>query len=201
MDADLVDPLTDTMAIDESASFLIDGAMSVERMKKLIACNYEWALNTDYDCTDAIARFWYVSEEKLEPRLGERYTEPGAELEQPFAAGRDVASLYHTLNEAADHDSLADVLLLHPEHRHTVRRVQIAARFPYAEIRDNLISADMVPIDLLRCKLSFFGATRFDPRSDRWVRITMYKDAPFPDELGRVPSDDWAFPPNHSASA
>ena len=54
---------------------------------------------------------------------------------------------------------------------------------PYAEIQDNLIAADMLPIDILRCKLSFFGATRFDPRSDRWVRICMYQDAPFPHEL------------------
>ncbi len=68
-----------------------------------------------------------------------------------------------------------------------MRRVQITARHPYAEIRDNLISADLMPIDLLRCKLSFFGASRFDPRSDRWVRICMYQDAPFPHELLREP--------------
>jgi hypothetical protein len=192
---DLVDGLADTMGVDENASFRIDGAMSVSRTRELIERDYKWALATDYEGADAIARFWYVSEEKLEPRLGERYTEPGADLEQPLAAGRDVASLYRALSEAADDDSLANVLLLHPEHRHAARRVQIAARYPYAEIRDNLISAGMVPVDLLRCKLSFFGATRFDPRSDRWVRITMYKDAPFPDELGQIPADDWAFPP------
>ncbi len=110
-----------------------------------------------------------------------------------------MADLYHALGKAK-YDSLAEILLLHPKHRHTVRRVQIAARYPYSEIRDNLISARMVPIDLLRCKLSFFGATRFDPRSDRWVRITMYKDAPFPDELGQFPADDWAFPPVHAVN-
>ena len=33
---------------------------------------------------------------------------------------------------------------------------------PYAEIQDNTIAADMQPIDLLRCKLSFFGASKFD---------------------------------------
>lgn len=197
---DLVDELADTMGIDENASFHIDGAMSVGQFRGLIERDYAWALNTDYETGAAIARFWYVSEEKLEPRLGERYAEPGAELEQPFATGRDVASLYRVVNESADSESLAGLLLRHPEHRHTVRRVQIAARYPYAEIRDNLISSEMVPIDLLRCKLSFFGATRFDPRSDRWVRITMYKDAPFPDELGKVPADDWAFPPIHAAS-
>jgi hypothetical protein len=197
---DLVDELADTMGIDEITSFRIDGAMSVKQLEKLIERDYAWALDTDYERTEAAARFWYVSEEKLEPRLGERYTEPGADLEQPFAAGRDVADLYRALNETPGDDSLANLLLARPEHRHAARRVQIAARYPYAEIRDNLISEKMLPIDLLRCKLSFFGATRFDPRSDRWVRITMYKDAPFPDELGQVAADDWAFPPIHAAS-
>jgi hypothetical protein len=197
---DLVDELADTMGIDEITSFRIDGAMSVKQLEKLIERDYAWALDTDYERTEAAARFWYVSEEKLEPRLGERYTEPGADLEQPFAAGRDVADLYRALNETPGDDSLANLLLARPEHRHAARRVQIAARYPYAEIRDNLISEKMLPIDLLRCKLSFFGATRFDPRSDRWVRITMYKDAPFPDELGQAAADDWAFPPIHAAS-
>jgi len=76
----------------------------------------------------------------------------------------------------------AEFLLAHPEHRHTARRVQNLASRPYAEIQDNLIAADMLPIDILRCKLSFFGATKFDPRSDRWVRICMYQDAPYPHE-------------------
>ena len=43
--------------------------------------------------------------------------------------------------------------------------------------------AEMLPIDLLRCKLAFFGATRFDPRSDRWVRISLFQGAPYPDDL------------------
>ena len=88
-----------------------------------------------------------------------------------------------------------DVLLAHPDHRHTARRAQIVARCPYAEIRDNLVAAELVPVDLLRCKLSFFVAIRFDPHSHRWVRITMYKGAPFPDELDRCEADDRALPP------
>lgn len=198
---DLVDELADTMVVDEGATFRIDGGMSANEMKGLIERDYPWAIETNFHEKESTARFWYVSEEKLEPRLGERYAEPGAELEQPYAAGRDVANFHRTLGGTAPDTSLADVLLAHPEHRHIARRIQIAARHPYAEIRDNLIAADMVPIDLLRCKLSFFGATRFDPRSDRWVRITMFKDAPFPDELGHGSADDWAFPPVQAASS
>jgi len=49
---------------------------------------------------------------------------------------------------------------------------------------------------MLRCKLSFFGATAFDPRSDRWVRISMFRGAPFPEEYAKTTLvDDWAWPP------
>ena len=51
---------------------------------------------------------------------------------------------------------------------------------------------------MLRCKLSYFGATRFDPRSDRWVRIIMFRHAPFRHELDGLPDDtvdDWGYPP------
>ena len=73
-----------------------------------------------------------------------------------------------------------------------MRRVQVMARHPYGEIRDNLVDASMRPIDMLRCKLSFFGCTRFDPRSDRWLRITMFQGAPFPSDPSPWP-DDWIY--------
>ena len=65
---------------------------------------------------------------------------------------------------------------------------------PYGEIRDNTISAEVMPIDMLRAKLSFFGATHFDPRSDRWVRICMYAGAPYPEELVPETADMWVYP-------
>jgi hypothetical protein len=51
-----------------------------------------------------------------------------------------------------------------------------------------------MPIDMLRCKLSFFGATKFDPRSDRWVRICMFSGAPYPDEMTPTSCDLWVYP-------
>jgi hypothetical protein len=197
---DLVDALADCMDADEAAAFAIDGSVSVAEMLESVQALYPWALQADYEADDGQARFWYVSEEKLEPRLGERFAEPGAEREQPLATGRDIAALAKALGEHDGEDSMAGFLLAHPEHRHAARRAQIAARYPFSEIRDNLIAADMLPIDMLRCKLSFFGATAFDPRSDRWVRISMYRGAPFPGELaGIADADDWAWPPQKAA--
>jgi hypothetical protein len=75
-----------------------------------------------------------------------------------------------------------------------IKRFQLAEMTPYGEIRDNLLGEDCLPIDILRCKLSFFGAIKFDPKSDRWTRITMYQGAPGFDELDRGNADSWAFP-------
>jgi hypothetical protein len=177
----LVDALSQRMFVDEPSAVAIDAQMSAGRLRDLIEQHYGYVLETDFDDVSATARFWYTSEEKLEPRLGERYEEDGAQLEHPLAVGRDISRLYMIVGEYERSTTLATVLQAHPDVRHTVRRAQDAARYPYGEIRDNTIAADMQPIDILRCKLSFFGATRFDPRSDRWVRITMFQNAPLPD--------------------
>jgi hypothetical protein len=180
---ELVDGLTQCMDADEHLSFFIDGAMPLARLREILETQCQWALAVDYDDPANCARFWYTSAEKLEPRVGERFDEPGAEYELPLAVGRDMKALHDALRAVGQGVSTAEFLLAHPEHRHTLRRVQTLATHPYAEIQDNLIAADMLPIDILRCKLSFFGATKFDPRSDRWVRICMFQDAPFPHEL------------------
>ena len=191
---DLIDEMAHCMSADEAQTFRIDGAMPVLQVRHLVERIYGWALDIDWEVPEAQARVWYTSEEKLEPRLGERFDEPVAPYEQPLSPGRDVARAYRDL-QTADDGSVAGFLLRHPEHRHVIRRLQIVARCPYAEIQDNTISSDMMPIDLLRLKLSFFGAGHFDPRSDRWLRITMFRNAPFPHELAGADPDSWSYPP------
>lgn len=190
---ELVDGLTGCMNANENLT-LIDARMSVEIMLKTLQEHYAWALDMDFSDQQTRSRFWYVSEEKLEPRLGERFDEPGMELEQPLCIAWYIAQLAEALSSHAQDAPLAEFLLLNPQFRHVVRRAQLARKYPYMEIQDNLIASDMLPIDLLRLKLSFFGATRFDPRSDRWVRITMFQNAPFPYELADFSEDDWAYP-------
>ena len=179
----LIDGLADCMDADEDPQSIIDGAMTISALRDILRKHYAWALEVDYTRPENTARFWYVSEEKLEPRLGERHAEPGADLEWPLDTGRQAATLWQALDGWPDSAPLAELLLSRPALRLAVRRAQITARHPFAEIRDNLIAADLLPIDILRCKLAFFGATRFDPRSDRWVRINLFQGTPYPDEL------------------
>ncbi|MGR3648595.1 MAG: hypothetical protein ACU0BJ_09200 [Shimia sp.] len=191
---ELVDGLADCMADDGAGVSSIDGAMPIGDVKNLLETCFGWAAELDWQDPKTCARAWYVSEEKLEPRLGERFEEPIADYEQPLAPARDASLAISDLQGWAPTDTVSDFLFRHPEHRHTVRRAQLSRIAPYGEIRDNTISHDVLPIDMLRAKLSFFGATHFDPRSDRWVRICMFAGAPYPEELSTQNADDWVYP-------
>ncbi len=180
---DLVDDLADTMSAAPEPLHSIDGRQRVRQLREALARHYDWALRLDFSDPRNVARFWYVSEEKLEPRIGSRCHEPGAELEQPLCIARMAAELDAALAVAPADQSVAAFLLAHPEHRIMVRRAQLCARHPYAEIHDNLIGDDLLPIDMMRCKLAFFGASHFDPRSDKWVRISLFQNEPFPPGL------------------
>lgn len=195
--AELVDGLASCMADSNSAAFAIDGAMDVAELRGLLDESFGWAMELDWDAPENCARAWYVSEEKLEPRMGERFDEPVADYEQPLAPARDAVLAFRSL--AGRQGTVAAFLLDHPEHRHTVRRAQMSRVSPYGEIRDNTISAQVLPIDMLRAKLSFFGATHFDPRSDRWVRICMYAGAPYPEDLTSETADLWVYPQEGAA--
>ena len=109
-----------------------------------------------------------------------------------MAIGRDVKQLYHRILKANQNNTVAEFLLYNDDLRHIVRRVFIIEQFPYSEIQDNIIGASLVPIDLLRLKLSFFGSNKFDPKSDKWLRINMYQGAPLPHEL-KFSNDTWIY--------
>ncbi|UWQ63519.1 hypothetical protein K3723_04310 [Leisingera caerulea] len=192
--AELVDGLSDCMADSNKQAFVINGAMPVAQVRSLIEDSFGWALELDWTAKENCARAWYVSEEKLEPRMGERFDEPIANYEQPLAPARDAAAAHAALAEWDGEQPVAAFLLRHPEHRHTVRRAQMSQVAPYGEIRSNTISNRVLPVDMLRAKLSFFGATHFDPRSDRWVRICMYAGAPYPEDLTTANADLWVYP-------
>ena len=189
---DLVDELAETMSTEDHER--LDPAMSVRVLKQLVQQHYAWALEIDLAQSESQQHFWYVSEEKLEPRFGDRFQEEGADKEMPHALAQDFQHLWHLLENSNPEDSTADLLFRHPELRRTIRRLQTVSQYPYAEIQDNLVAEDCLPIDLLRCKLSFFGAAKFDPKSDLWTRITLYQGAPLPEELQRKQNLDWSFP-------
>ncbi len=191
--ARFVDKLGPDMSVFGEKKFTKFQGMSCNDLLRLIKDHFSWALEVDYSTQSQSARFWYYSQAKLEPRLGERYKEVGSDLEEPLAIGRDVSSLYDHLLKGDCNTPISKFLLEQPKWRHIVKRVLSTPMMPYGEIRDNLISKEMKPLDLLRCKLSFFGATNFDPRSDRWVRICMYQNAPLSGSDTSAYDDFWPY--------
>ena len=188
----VVDDLEDQMGAEDWEA--IEGRQSIGALRDTIESEYRWALDIDFDDEAERKYFWYYSEAKEEPRLGQRFAEPGAEREMRLGMGKYVRDLHAALKDEPSDATVASFLLRHPEWRLAVRRVETTRRYPYAEIRDNTIGANLLPIDLLRCKLAFFGATKFDPKSDLWTRITLYQGAPLIDELSSPEADDWWLP-------
>jgi hypothetical protein len=187
---ELVDELTEGLSADPLP--FVDAKMTVETVNQILFNFYDWASTYNFDDASTNRYVWYYSEEKLEPRRGEQRHEITDIQAMNVAIARDVQELQVALAEEDSSLTIAAFLLEHPEFRYIVNRVQVASCHPYAEIQDNLIGEVCRPIDLLRAKLAYFGASKFDPKSDLWTRITMYQGAPLADEL--VETDDWCFP-------
>ena len=179
----ITEPLVSNMSSDEDKYFNIPTNRKVHELIGIIEARYPNILEINFDQKENNQNFWFISKNKEEPRLADRFEEHGSELEQPLAIARDIKKLYEKLLLEKNNSTIAKFLSLNSELRHVVRRAFIIEKFPYSEIQDNTISKSIVPIDMLRLKLSFFGALKFDPRSDKWLRICMFQGAPLPNEL------------------
>lgn len=126
--------------------------------------------------------------------MGERGVEPGEELELPVNIAQQVQQLYQQLQKHPHAEMVARFVIRYPEYRWIIRRIQSLQHDEYAEIHGNLLSKGLIPVYLLRCKLAIFGADRFDPRSNRWVRITLFQGAPLVSDIGTAFNDKWFFP-------
>jgi hypothetical protein len=190
-----VDKFEESMWVDESYEAIPE--MPVSRLVRLIEDKYDWALAINFAEEESQGVFWYRSEEKMEPRLGQVHIDLGMDKQMPLAVGRRVRDCYDQLvkydNDSPGQD-VAHFILKNPTYSGIVVRIQTMGQCRYGDIRENLIHKDVLPIQLLRCKLSFFGVSKFDPRSRLWVRNTMFQGAPLISDFGRGDGDNWQFP-------
>jgi len=189
---EIVQPLISQMSSEEEKYFNIPTERNVEDLKKILENKYSDILKIDFNKEDSNQKFWFISKNKEEPRLANRFEESGADLEQPLAIARDIKKLYERLLSLKNNLKINQFLIDNSDLRHVVRRAFIIENFPYSEIQDNTIGENIVPIDMLRLKLSFFGALKFDPRSDKWLRICMFQGAPLPNELKDY-DEQWVY--------
>ena len=188
----ITEPLVKKMSSEEEKYFNIPAERTVNELQAIIENKYSNILTINFKKKENYKKFWFISKNKEEPRLADRFKEKGSILEQPLAIARDIKSLYNKLLLSKAGLTIGKFLADNSDLRHVVRRAFIIENFPYSEIQDNTISENIVPIDMLRLKLSFFGALKFDPRSDKWLRICMFQGAPLPTELNNY-DEQWVY--------
>tara|TARA_Y100001935_G_scaffold194083_1_gene162197 strand:- start:70 stop:1773 length:1704 start_codon:yes stop_codon:yes gene_type:complete len=189
---ELLEDLVNNMGVEEKKSVLI--GYTVNDVIEIIKNNFNWALKIDTTKPEENYCFWYTSQTKLEPRLGITKKDTGIEKQLPFDIAHQIKQAVNILNKLPSNMTAAEVMINQPELRNIIKRIIINKSMPYSEIQNNLIGKNMKPIDILRCKLSFFGASKFDPKSNLWTRITLFQGAPLPSELWKTNVNDWLFP-------
>ena len=189
---DIITPLINQMSSEEEKYFNIPTNKTVNDLKNILENKYKNILKIDFSKKENNQNFWFISKNKLEPRVANRYIEDGSNLEEPLAIARDIKKLYERLSNQKKILLIGKFLIENNDLRHIVRRAFLIEKFPYSEIQDNTIGSNLIPIDMLRLKLSFFGALKFDPKSDKWLRICMFQGAPLPTELKNI-DDQWIY--------
>ena len=193
---EIAEPLANDMSDDESMEIIV--SQTLGELKDIIIKNYQWAININFKDKINNYLFWYISQAKLEPRLGERYNENGGEREQHLGIARMVKELYDNIKDQKNNILVSEYLLLNSHFRGIIRRIQSLNNCPFAEIQENILHKNTHPVDMLRFKLSFFGANRYDPKSDRWLRVTFFSGAPFLSDLSINNVDSWGFATKNS---
>ena len=184
-----VDAFQEKVNADETLS--LPKGKVIEDLLDVLKARYQWAIDIDFSQPDNSYWFWYRSVDKEEPRMGVRGQELGDDRELSLDIARQVNQLYLALKQADPQQLISEFILNKPKYRSIARRVWTMGHKKMGDIQMNVLQKETLPIQLLRCKLSMFGATKFDPRSDRWVRVTLFQGAPL---FAEVHSDEWLFP-------
>ncbi|MBV7435402.1 DUF3726 domain-containing protein [Cardiobacteriaceae bacterium TAE3-ERU3] len=186
---DLVDPYEDQHYTDETLSY--PTGCTIGDIKRCLTERYTWATDIDFDDYPNRYWFWYRSQEKEEPRMGVRDEEPGQDRELSLDIARQVNRFNAAIAAQDDNTSLSSFLLEQPKWRSIARRIWTMTHSDMGDIQINVLHRNTRPMVLLRCKLAILGATKFDPRSDRWVRVTFFQGAPL---LANLHDGEWLFP-------
>ena len=129
---DIINPLVKEMSSDEEKYFNIPTYRKVEELRNIIEAKYPNILDINFEEKENNKNFWFISKNKEEPRLADRFEEHGSELEQPLAIARDIKKLYDKLLVSKNSLTIAEFLTSNSELRHVVRRAFIVEKFPYS---------------------------------------------------------------------
>ena len=118
----ITDPLTKLMSSDEDKYFNIPTMRTILDLRYILEKKYSDILRIDFTQRENNQNFWFISKNKEEPRLANRYLEEGSELEQPLAIARDIKKLYKKISNEKNSMTIGNFLADNDDLRHVVRR-------------------------------------------------------------------------------
>ncbi len=175
--------------LNQDEDFQLIPQMSLKHLSIIIKSHYSWVDQYDFDKPSDDYYFWYYSENKEEPRLGIKTEDAGIENQMPIGIAKEISYCIKLLERSIDNEieNVAEFLGVHPRMRSIVKRIQYMGQDEnISDIHMNALGEDVLPTDLLRCKLALLGATKFDPKSDRWVKVTFFQGAPLSKDLPKM---------------
>ena len=126
---EIIQPLVKQMSSEEDKYFTIPTNRKVEELRSIIESKYPNILSVDFEKKQNYKKFWFISKNKEEPRIADRFEEQGSELEQPLAIARDIKKLYQKLLITNKNTSIDNFLSDNSDLRHVVRRAFIVKNF------------------------------------------------------------------------
>ena len=126
---DIVSPLIKKMSSEEERYFNIPTDRTVSDLKTILEEKYSEILKIDFLKKENQLNFWFISKNKEEPRLANRFDEVGSDLEQPLAIARDIKKLYDAIKSSKNNLKISEFLSQNSDLRHVVRRAFIVKNF------------------------------------------------------------------------
>ncbi|CAM3863077.1 hypothetical protein [Alkalicoccus chagannorensis] len=184
--------LEERSVVEETYDF--EPTMRVETLIHIIESDYRWVFDFDFHDKKSQHYFWFRSREKEEPRIGVCGRDEGEEKALRLDYARQTQQVYAALKQEPPTRTAAAFVRDYPHFKPMIKRMQSLTDSPYGEIHGNLLGENLIPLYLLRCKLSMFGAERFSPKSNEWVRVTLFQGAPTMEKLQNDFREDWILP-------
>jgi hypothetical protein len=191
LDDSLDEALEQLLTVDETDDCVPD--TSLRELTQLIERHYGWVERFAADPATA-TWVWYYAAENEEPRRARRAERPLPTHEVAIDVARQVQRLRADLRSWPPDCTVAAFLLEHPRHRGIVERLQTFGHLPYAEVHDDLVGEDFLPLQIQRFKLAMYGMANYVPQSTDWVRVTLYQGAPRTSDLFDVDLNTWTYP-------
>jgi hypothetical protein len=189
---DEADRLASGMIVSEEIN--VRAGMTAAALRALLRREYAWALQWDMRAPGAYRHVWYKSATAEEPRRG-----PKDEAPEAFNLGLDLPGLIQELDTALaarpEGEPVGRLLLLHPELRFIVARVQSLAGLPYHSPHANIMGDDFMPAHLVRLmNVMMHGVDKTRDYLARNLRGVLFHGAPVAAELAVGADHAWFYP-------